>query len=592
MNRRAAVALLALIAGLAMISNTGYLKRKQERAILTDRESSYVAEVDQRVVDLGVTLRVVASDPAGETLLRGKPKLRVIREHQLGGMIDVRERKRLGTSQDPLIWYASEAQEEILFGEGPPARLVEGSEGAGKTTVLAQWHYVQWLSHLFEEREGLQTAPTNLRLGLVRREIRKLWRPEWYRYVARKEFVGYELCDGSAIRMVSTHRQSEAQGSPVQGFNSSWAGRDEAQDQLEVHEDIESRGREARDGIYPQLATATMKDSSDYRAFRDKIIEGGEWSLARLLICEEAIAGDLDSVRMLSPFVTRAFLESKRKTMDEREFRRRYLAQDQLPELAVYYGWNRARNLVRRPQISTDVTAAVLDGYKSYSRPGARFTLLCGHDPGVIYNTTVVFKLVMFGIVPTWMAVGELQTKQTSAREHALKLRQYLAATFGVERTLKDRFGRDVPDPESSKALVFVDPHGKGETQTDYQAVYMAFQHEGLDVFSPAGTHARIKRSARIQMINRLFCDARGVVRLVVAGDDRLQPAAPELVKAFETLKKREGDDNAEGVFKKDEKDRTHAPAAGAYALWSFEQEAFTGNTVRLALAAARKVGV
>ena len=48
-------------------------------------------------------------------------------------------------------------------------------------------------------------------------------------YVQRDDFTGFELCDGTRIRFQHTHRQSAAQGSPVQGFNWSWAGRDEMQ---------------------------------------------------------------------------------------------------------------------------------------------------------------------------------------------------------------------------------------------------------------------------------------------------------------------------------------------------------------------------
>ncbi len=51
MNRRALsvlAALLALVGLLALISNTTYRKRKQERAIIEDREEQYLADVDQR----------------------------------------------------------------------------------------------------------------------------------------------------------------------------------------------------------------------------------------------------------------------------------------------------------------------------------------------------------------------------------------------------------------------------------------------------------------------------------------------------------------------------------------------------------------
>jgi hypothetical protein len=255
------------------------------------------------------------------------------------------------------------------------------------------------------------------------------------------------------------------------------------------------------------------------------------------------------------------------------------------PHLAVYYAWDRDRNLVALPRIATDVTVAVLGDYQSYLRPGARFALLAGHDPGSIYNTTTLWRLIMFpsriagrAPVPTWVCVGEFVTEQTTQREHARRLKLYIQERWGFEM-----------GPETSKVAVFCDPHGKGEAQTDYQATYMAFQKEGLDVFSPAPTTARIQRSARIELINRLCASYDGSVRMVVACDEHRQPCAPVLVESFESLEKRPGDDDPEGSQRKDEKDRTHAPVSAAYALWMFEQEAFTERTVARALEAARR---
>jgi hypothetical protein len=578
LNRRALLALLALLGLIAVISNTTYRKRKQERAILEDREESYVADVDSRFIDLGVRLCVVTADPDGDELLADRPRLRVLREYRFGGILDKKEKAIVAGSQSPLVWLASEDQETILRHTGPrAAQLVEGSEGAGKTTVLAMWHYLQWLAHLGEGREGLQTAPTNLRLGLVRREIRKLWRADWYRFVQRKEFAGLELCDGSSIRMVSTHRQSEAAGSPVQGFNSSWAGRDETQDQTDVHEDIESRGRAAKHGIYPQLGTATMKDTPTYDAFRDELAAGGQWEIRQLLMCE-AEGGDLSKLTMRTPFVPKAFVESKRGSMSEREFRRRFLAEKLTAELRVFFGFERQRNLVPVPRIAIDVTHAILADYRSYLRPGARSTLLVGHDPGNIFNTSVVLKLLMFGTMPVWLVVGELQTEQTTAHQHARELIAYLRRAFNVN-LLEDR--------ASDRAVVFVDPHGRGETQTDYQTVYGAFQAEGLDVFNPAGMNKTIKRSARVEMTNRLCYSASHEIRFCVGVDEHGKPVAPVLVDALQSLKKRKGEEDPEGQRRKDVNDKTHAPAATGYALWPFEQEALTATTQKRAIAAS-----
>jgi hypothetical protein len=596
-----AYALLSLLylalAAVLVISNTTYRKRMQDRAILADREDQYAAaHADDRYVDIGITLRIVVADEEGEELLPGKPKLRILREHHFGGRLDKRMTPPaiVAPSKDPVVWYASEDQETILLNiDGPPAQLVEGAEGSGKTTTLVMWHALQWLSHLGEGREGLQTAPTNIRLGLVRREIRKLWRSEWYRYVTRKDFVGYELCDGSAIRFVSTHRTSEAAGSPVQGFNSSWAGRDETQDQTEVHEDIESRGRAARDGIYPQLGTATVKDTSAYREFRETL-PPTDWKI-RPLVVAEAINNDLNNLRIRTPFLKRSFVESKKRTMSAREFRRRYLAELLPPELAVYYGWSRQRNLITVPRLgAVDVTPHILSSYQSYCSPKSRFVLVGCHDPGNIINVTEVLRLLVIGGVPTWVAVGEFKTEQTTAEQHAEQFLDYVQKTFGIERRLRDRLGRAYPDPDSSKVAVFVDPHGKGESQTDYQTVYGAFQKFGIDVFSPAPLTGKIKRSARVEMMNRLLAGtaADPAPRFAIARDEQGHPLAPVLVDAFESMVKRPGDDDPEGVRKKDASDKTHAPAATSYGLWPFEQQAITVRTIEAALLAAKALRV
>jgi hypothetical protein len=584
LKARAIAALLFpfLLLGVALLSNLTYRKRQQERAIMNDRVAEYAKRSSDfdRYVDVGVVLVTVVADPNGTKLVRGcGVKLRELRRRTFGGVLDTRSGNLCGATSGKRVWYCSEDQEGVLLhGLAPgdaPGQLVYGSEGAGKTTVTAAWHYLRWIDHLGEGRIGAQTAPTRARLRMVLREIFRLFPRAWYSY-SKSEGV-LSLCDGTTIEFVSTHKKSEEEGSRIQGQNWSWCAREEGQDQMDAHDDIESRGRSARDGRYQQLITATAKDASRWRAFRDKLIETGLW-LRRTLLGRR------------SPFIKPSFWDEKKLSMSPREYARRVEAEDVPPELAVYYCWDRSKNMRARPPSAIDVTATILSDYQSYVRKGARFTLLACHDPGNIFNTTIILRLVMLDDVPTWFVVGELQTKQTTAREHALKLREYLQQTFDVDRTFIDRGGIERCDPESSKCVIFVDPHGKGESQTDYQTVYMAFQGVLLDVFSPAPKSGRIKRAARVEMVNRLLRDAGDVVRLLIALDAHKQPVAPQLVEAFETLEKRAGDDDPEGHRRKDESDKTHAPAALSYGLWPFEQEAFTGATIRRARAAARKL--
>lgn len=582
MSVRRIVAAVVLLAGLLLLTSATHRRREFQRW-LDDETAS-----PDRYVDAYVRLNVVVKDKNGAELVAGKPKLRIVDTYHLGGWVDTKAvpprlmsgsiwaadtECDLGEGTD---WYCSQEQADAALLHDDPehlGQLVYGSEGAGKTRALAMWHYVRWLENIGHQREGGQTAPTDKRLGMVRKEMFLIFSESWYRYLASERV--FVMCDGTRIQLVSTYRQSKEQGSPIQGFNWSWCGRDEAQDQVDVHEDIESRGRSAPNGLYWQLATATAKDDSAWRDLRDVLIASGVWLKRTLSIFR-------------SPFTAERFLADKAKTVSAREFRRRYgdpktgEVSDLLPELAVYYGWDRTRNLVASPQIAADVTGRVLAGYPSYLHKGKQLGLVVSHDPGVIFNTSVVLKLLMYGGIPTWVVVGELQTKQTTAVEHIQELKKYL----------RDHFYVDHPNVVGPLPAVFIDPHGKGNAQTDYQTVYMAFQAAGFDAFNPAPVSKKIHRSARIEMVNRLLAGAAKLVndeirrdppRLLVALDPQGRPVAPKLVEAFEALQKKPGDDNPEGTQRKDEDDKTHAPAALAYGLWPFEQEASTASTQKAA---------
>jgi hypothetical protein len=564
--RALAWALVAVLLAGAVYRGVTYKKRRG------DAELEEWSVGGDRYVNLGVELRVVVQDPKGDRLIRGKPKLCVVATHFAGGLYDTRT-KTLGPIERKRrhVWYASPAQAEIiLHPDGDPlGQLIYGSEGGGKTETLPMWHFWRWLEHLGEGRYGGQLAPTVARLDVFLKAFRKRFPKAWYRYRSSKRLI--QLCDGSSIELVSTHKQSEEQGSPVQGYGWSWCGMDEAQDSIKRWDDVENRGREApeRDGTawFKQARTATAKDHSDWRSARDQLLTAE--SGGRKLWCKRTLLG------VDSPFIPPKFWEDKRASMSSREFQRRILAQDLPPELAVYYGWSRERNVVPLPQIARDVTASVLAGYRSAIYRGAALGLLGGHDPGIIYNTSEVLRLVMFGDVPTWVVVGELQTKQTTEREHAAELAKFAAERFYVNH----------PKIEGPKLLCFVDPHGKSEGQSDYQTHYMPIQAAGIDTANPTPMVGRIKKTARVEMLNRLFETGR----LVVACDHNRQPVAPVLVKALESLQKRIGEDNPDGERRKDESDQTHAPAALAYALWPFEQEAFTLATQRTAIAEARR---
>lgn len=579
--QRALCALLVLLVGFALISDIAYRKRKLQRAIRDDKVEDYVsaASKQKQYVDIGVILRCVVADPKGEELIPGR-KLRVLFESEHGGILDTRGEppELVAPSESPRIWHCSEDQYPIILhaDELPLGLLIYGSEGAGKTEVMPMWHYFRWLEHIGERDEAGQTAPTKKRLKMFRDAFFRIFPKDWYTWKKSLDLI--ELCEGHRIQLVSTHQQSKEAGSPLQGFNwGAGCGADEFQDSYERGDDMEARGRSAKGARYKQARTCTAKDTTAWREAKDKLLAARDIETGEKMWEQRKLLG------RRSPFVDAKFWDQKKAILSPREYARRVEPLDDLPpELAVFYGWQRSVNLLPFPRAGKDVTAQLLAayGYESYKRAGAPFTMLAGHDPGSIFNTTVFLRLYVIRRVSVWFVVGELQTKQTTASAHAVAVRKYLNDQFGVNVN-------DAQDPYTPRCLIFVDPHGRGDNDTDYQTHYVAMQKAGLDVFNPAAISKTIKRGPRIAMTNRLLTAADGAVRLCVAKDDRGNTAAPKLVEAFESLVKRPGDDDPEGFRRKDEDDKTHAPAAVGYCLTPFEQEFITLTTQKHALAAA-----
>lgn len=545
---------LALVMGSRAAPNT----RTACIAELRDRAASF-----DRYVDMGVTLHVVVQDDNGQELVSGAPKVRIVRTINRGGIIDTKAAKPsiVGPTREPVTWYVSEDQAEVLLHNDAErlSQIVYGSEGAGKTAVLARWHIFRLLSVIGEGKEGGQTAPTEARMAMIRDELFRICPESWFGYSASKDLMTF--CDGSKLRFVSTYQKSKEGGAPIQGFNWSWCGQDEGQDQLNARSDIESRGRSAYKGNYYQLMTATAKDDSAWRNTRDALQASGLWMRRTMLGTR-------------SPFVHAKFWDEKKRTMDPREYRRRILAEDIGIELAAYFGWDRSRNVAANTRLP-DVTTAALEHYES--RHNGTLTLLVGHDPGIIYNTSVVLRMLVLNRRPAWFVVGEFQTKQTDNHQHAQGLLKYLQQNFKCETG------------DGAKAAIFCDPHGKGDAMTDYQTVYSAFHKNGLDMFSPSVE--RISRKKRVGMVNRMLGDAADSSGLYIAATTD-GVAAPLLVDAFETLEKLESGGNPEGVTaKKNEKDKTHAPAALGYALWPFERELVTDVTRDRVMKMAKRLG-
>ena len=531
-----------------------------------------------RLVDMGVLLRVVVQDPTGEELVPGKPRLRVVREHSFGGVVDTRARppKFVGPSLRPQVWHCGEAQERVLLDDRPkPSRhLVYGAMGGGKTELLAMWAWLQIIALTGTALNVGLTAPTEKRATILRDAMIRRAPASWFRggSVAKgwSERRGqFRFANGIRADVLSTHVSSEAEGSRLQGR--SWGGgvgSDEIQDGLDADAEIESRGRDASRGVFRRLATCTPKMAPEWREFSDaRKATPDVWALHHLTGFE-------------NPFTWPEYLEEQRRTLSQREYERRVLGRDLPPERAVYPTWSRDASVQPVPQIgAVDVTAQVL------ARWCPNATVLVGHDPGQICNASVFLKAYRLPNedLHSWWVVDELTTEATTTEQHAVALLERLRTRWRCNEL--DRRGRPVDG--GPVALVRVDPHSKTHVQSDArpdETVIKVLRNHGLRALPAAYSQVNpsepgvLPKEAGIEMVVGLICAASGKRRLFVNCDDRRQPVAPRLVEALESMERDEGG-RAERERKRKGEDRSHWPAALRYALWILEQPRYGGGS-------------
>lgn len=560
MSARPAAA-LALLCALVLTSLT-YLERTLERRI-TDRTHAH-----DRYVDAHVRLHVVAKDPEGR--VTDPSKLPRIRTHSLGGWIDTKcspprletrpgsisaadTIRRLGPGVD---WYCSADQEQLILhpDSAPVGKLALGGMGAGKTTAGVIWTYLRWLEGIQartdKPTEGGITAPTSARLKIVVDEIIGKFPAAWYRYTSTEGL--FTMCDGSLIRCVSTYRQSASQGSRIQGFNWSWWLGDELQDQTDEYINIQARLRAAKTGRAKRLATATAKDSPEWRTFKDSTLSPEDWVPYQMLGPH-------------SPFIAAEHWASMRRGMSERDYKRLVLAEDLPSESRLYSAFDRKENLRPLPIGANKITSYVLS--KRTGNP--RHALLVGHDPGVAKAASIyldAFTLKGHGSDVFWWVRGELFTLHESAESHAIQVLKW-AREHGINRR-----------PDGEIAHVRAQPVGAAEDKPDLDMIRI-WRRVGLDV-RPAQYKkndsigvGQIKKESRIGMLNSLFCNADGKRRLFIECNDRGVPVAPNLVAALETMERDERG-RAEHEEKDVRHDKSDLPAALGYGLWPFEKEA------------------
>lgn len=555
---------VVVLAAAVLVSSLAWKRRAVERKIEAD------ADETDRYVDMGVTLTVVEMDRERANAMERAggwlpdvPPVVVVRTHDLGGMLDTWKGEIVGPSVNPRQWRCSPQQEPLILHDDdlPLWLLVQGSEGGGKTTTGAMWLYMRALEHVGTEREIGVTAPVTKRLGHIRKAIRKLWDPKWYRWKERDQ--AYQLRAGPIIQLVSAHQQSEDEGSPIQGANWVACLSDELQDHHERNDDINSRGRDAPGKRYKRLCTSTFKDSTEWRNFRDAASKAKSWRLTKLLGLE-------------SPFQWPGWWETIRTgTITDREWQRRFLAMDVGPEAQLYHCWSRKLedgspgNLRPIPLGAEDVTAEQLAPYAS---PGERLTILVGHDPGKRQHVSMFLKAYRFRgeKLIRWVVVDEVTTVDATIEKHVTDVIARARSKWHAHQV--DRRGQ--ADPTSGRMLVRADPHTRSGDEHPDATMYTVWRAQGIKIraaaYKPGSTEPGvIKREARFNLMNALLCDVNGNRRLLVACDDTGHAAAPMLVKALESME-RNAEDRGEHE-KKNGSDLSHWPAAVGYALWQIE---------------------
>lgn len=370
-----------------------------------------------RLVDLGVDLRVVRQDVAGGVeYLRGKPPLHPLAVHHIGGIWDTVERRYVGESPSPVVWYVGERQAAFLRDvwanplSGRRSLLVS-AEGGGKTVLMAQAMIVFALACARLGIFGaiLATAPTHSRLDtFIRTTAEQVVVDSPYEvkseafgtfYTATKDL---RLVTGHTVLYRATKKASAATGSPIQGQTALGSFDDELQDTVEngADPDIEARLRGAQNSR--RVCTATAKDSASWRAFRDGKSVAADWTIERIKFDE-------------NPFVWPDHWERLKRNVSKREWDRRGLALDVGPERMVYTSWDHEKSIVPVPQIGAeDVTRQVLAPW------GGNLTVLVGHDPGKLVDVSILLKAYRLRGQPrhSWWVVDELTTSQTSTEQH------------------------------------------------------------------------------------------------------------------------------------------------------------------------------
>jgi antitoxin (DNA-binding transcriptional repressor) of toxin-antitoxin stability system len=563
----------------------------------------YDAAARTDYVDMSIRLIVVEKDEInGKPIVPGNAqRMRVVGEPiEAGGVVklwteDGKPCARIvNYSRNPIVWFVSQAQADLIVHDGPISwTLVQGSEGSGKTTVLAMWTAFRVLEHIGHNREIGLTAPTHGRMAHVKKKIADHWPPRWYRFSVRDQ--RYTFLAGPTVQLASAAQKSGEGGSPFQGFSWVAQGGDEYQDHFKYDGDLVARGREASAvGIpYKRLETSTFKDAPAWRTFRsvadaaripvNSNVPDGEqqklWHLTLLLGLE-------------SPFIGADHWHKMRAGLTDREYARRVLAQDVGPERQLYYSWKRtivANDNGQERKLPGNLRALPLGAVDVTKRELANFGLrdgglLLGHDPGKRQHVTEFLKAYEFkgdrriGLdgrrlppLVRWFVVDEVTTAEATIETHIARVLERCRTKWNCQGL--DRHGR--PSDTSTQALVRIDPHTTTGDEHPDSTVYSQWRNAGFltkaaAYSSKTGKPTPIKVEARIDLMNTLLCNTEGERCLFVLMTERGEPVAPKLVAAFEQMERNESG-KAEWE-NKDASDLSHWPASVCFAVFAIEK--------------------
>lgn len=520
---------------------------------------------DSRYVDFGLRIWVVRqNEESGTVVYPGRPKVDFLYSEDFGGVFDTRLLRWHDESANPVVWYASEEQFELITHRVAEDKvLVFGAEGSGKTSgVLSKWIVHRIITDFAGEHVQLgATAPIWRRLQRLREAMFADCPPEWRVWREAEGIMRFGL--GPSVRFVSAHSSRAAEGSPLQSFDFVACAADELQDMYELDGDIEARGRRAPAGRYRRMNTATARYEPGWISFREQWAENPLCTVRRL-------------EGLTNPFVATQHWENLRLTLSPREYQRRVLAMDVSSERATYPTYSDKESLRRVPDLGADdVTARVLSPW------GRNLSVLVGHDPGSVQDYSVILKAYQeHGKKdPDWYAVDEVRTKGTTG-DHVHRLAARLRERWHCNGL--DYKGR--PIEGAPQAFVRADPYstsGSDEAHPD-KSLYTHFRNAGLKIL-PAALHADphsvkakpIPKEAGIDMVCSLLQSASGRRRLYLAMDDSGKCQVPLLRQAL-MLSERDDLGRAEKPTSKSRKgpsgDLSDMPAALRYALWAVER--------------------